>query len=58
MYILGDCNQDGVVGLLDIAPIIDVFRGAEPYLVEADCNEDGAVSFSDIFPFVEILTAN
>ena len=56
-YVLGDCNQDGAVGFLDIAPFIDVLNGTEPYLVQADCNQDGAVSFLDIFAFIEILTA-
>ena len=53
---LGDCNQDGVVSFLDIAPFID-YLSSSMLLAEADCNQDGIVSFLDIAPFIAILTA-
>ncbi len=53
--LLGDCNQDGFVSFLDIAPLIG-FLTSGVYLEQADCNEDGFVSFLDISPFIAILT--
>ena len=52
---LGDCNQDGFVNFLDIAPFIAILTTG-PYLQQADCNQDGFVSFLDIAPFIAILT--
>ena len=53
--ILGDCNLDGFVNFLDIAPLIG-FLTSGGYLEQADCNEDGVVNFLDIAPFITILT--
>lgn len=55
--LLGDCNQDGVVDFLDIAPMIEFLTNG-PYLEEADCNQDGLVNFLDIGPFIGILTGD
>ena len=52
---LGDCNQDGVVNFLDIAPFIAILSSGG-FRVEADINEDGIVNFLDISPFVVILS--
>ena len=52
--ILGDCNQDGEVTFLDIAPFIQILA-AGTFLEQADCNEDGVVTFLDIAPFIQIL---
>lgn len=53
--LLGDCNLDGFVTFLDIAPMI-TFLTSGNYFVEADCNLDGYVNFLDIAPFIAILT--
>ncbi len=53
-FLLGDCNQDGMVDFMDIASMIDLLTNGV-YLEQADCNQDGSVDFSDIFPFINIL---
>ena len=53
--LLGDCNQDGVVNFLDIAPFIAILSAGE-FLEQADTNEDGVVDFLDIAPFIALLT--
>jgi len=53
--LLGDCNLDGVVNFLDIAPFISFLTGAG-YLAEADTNEDGFVNFLDISSFITYLS--
>lgn len=55
--LLGDCNQDGVVGFLDIPALIE-FLATGAFLAQADCNQDGAVNFLDIGRFIEILTTS
>ena len=57
VVLLGDCNQDGVLDFLDIAPLIEILTNG-PYLEEADCNQNGIVSFLDIAPFIGFLTGN
>ena len=54
--LLGDCNQDGTVDLLDIAIFVESVTTGE-FQVEADCNEDGVVDVSDVHTFVAILTS-
>lgn len=54
--LLGDCNLDGIVNFLDIAPFIEILSGAG-FLAEADVNQDGVVDFLDISPFVAILSS-
>lgn len=53
--VLGDCNIDGVVTFLDIAPFIGFLSTGE-FLFQADCNQDGFISFLDIAPFIAILS--
>ena len=53
--LLGDINLDGVVNLLDIAPLVDLLTSGG-FQVEADINEDGIVDLLDVPLFVEILT--
>ena len=53
--LLGDVNQDGVIGFLDIAPLIALLTSGD-YQLEADVNEDSAVNFLDISPFILALT--
>ncbi len=55
--LLGDCNQNGVVDFLDIAPMIEILTNG-PYLAQADCNQDGEVNFLDLGPFIGILAGN
>lgn len=55
--LLGDCNQDGVVNLVDINPFIMILSTAS-FLAEADCNEDGIVNILDVNPFIAILNGN
>ena len=43
VIILGDCNQDGEVTFLDIAPFIEILS-ANSFLDQADCNQDGVVN--------------
>ena len=52
--LLGDCNQDGVVNVLDIGPFIG-FLNTSFYLEEADCNQDGVLNVLDIGPFISII---
>ena len=52
--VLGDCNQDGVVNLLDVSDFVDAVISGE-FQVEADCNQDGVVDVRDVHTFVEIL---
>ena len=54
---LGDCNIDGVVDFMDIAPFIEILSSGS-FLDEADCNQDGEVNFLDIGPFISILFGN
>ena len=54
--LLGDVNQDGVVGFLDIAPLIALLTSGN-YQAEGDLNEDSVVSFLDINPFIAALTS-
>ena len=56
-FILGDCNQDGVVNFLDINPFIGILASFT-FLEQADCNQDGVVTFLDIAPFIAILAGN
>lgn len=56
-FVLGDCNQDGLVNFLDIGSLIAVFTSGN-FLAQADCNQDGEVNFLDIPPFIQILTNN
>ena len=54
--ILGDCNLDGFVNFLDIAPFIAVLSvGGDQ--AEADTSEDGTVDFLDISPFIALLSS-
>ena len=54
-FLLGDCNQDGVVDFLDIGPFVSVLSNGD-FLAQADTNEDGVVDFLDIGPFIAILS--
>jgi hypothetical protein len=55
--LLGDCNQDCLVDMLDITPFIGILS-TNSFLTEADCNQDGVVNFLDISPFAAILSGN
>ena len=50
----GDCNLDGTITFLDIAPFIAVLSSTG-YQAESDCDCDGDVDFLDIQPFINIL---
>ena len=54
LLLLGDVNQDGVVGFSDIGPFVTVLLTGSMQ-AEADIDQNGTVSFSDIGPFVEIV---
>ena len=56
-FLLGDCDLNGEVDFLDIAPFLSFFL-TDQYLPEADINQDNAVGFLDIAPFVNILSSN
>ena len=56
VFKLGDCNQDGAVDFLDIAPFISILSATD-FLAEADTNEDGMVNFLDIAPFITLLSS-
>lgn len=53
-FLLGDCNQDGVVDLLDVSLFVDAITSGV-YQEEADCNFDGVVDLLDIASFVDLL---
>ena len=53
--VLGDTNLDGVVGLLDVAPLIDLLNNGG-FMPQADVNQDGVVDLLDIEPFIDLLT--
>ena len=55
--LLGDCNEDGFLNFLDIAPFIANLTGGGDSDC-ADCNQDGFVNFLDIAPFIAILSSN
>ena len=52
--LLGDVNQDGVVDLLDVVPLVNRIT-EQVYQFEADINQDDSVDLLDVAPFVEIL---
>ena len=54
LLLLGDVNQDGVVGFSDIGPFVTVLLTGSMQ-AEADIDQNGTVGFSDIGPFVEIV---
>ena len=54
--ILGDVNQDGVVNLLDVGPLVDLLTNGT-FQLEADINSDGEVNLLDVGLFVELLTS-
>ena len=56
-FILGDCNQDGVVDFADIPAFIEILI-TDSYLLEADVNPDDVVNTEDIDPFIAILIAS
>ena len=53
--ILGDCDQDGVLTLFDIAPFVATLASGS-YLAEADIDQNSDVTFADIIPFIEVLS--
>ena len=55
--VIGDTNLDGVVGLLDVAPLIDLLNNGG-YMPQADVNQDSVVDLLDIEPFIALLTGN
>ena len=50
----GDCNQDGEISLLDVAPFVSALKGDA--LCEADVDQNGVVDLLDVQPFIELLT--
>lgn len=52
--VLGDCNFDGVLDLLDIMPFTDILASLD-YVLEADVNLDGVANALDIDLFVDLL---
>ena len=54
IILLGDCNQNGVVNFLDIAPFISILSAAD-YLAEADTDQNDIVNFLDIQHFIALL---
>ena len=54
MNVPGDVNQDGVVGLLDVQPFVDLLVSGG-FQLEADINQDGAVDLLDVGPFVKLV---
>jgi hypothetical protein len=56
-FVLGDCNLDGEVTVLDIPSFVRVLSTGG-YLGRADCNQDSQVNFLDISPFISLLAGN
>ena len=55
VIIVGDCNGDMLVNLLDVRPFVDIITTGD-FLVEADINADGVVDLLDVGPFVSLLS--
>ena len=53
--VLGDCNLDGAVNFLDIAPFINRLS-TQTFQAEADIDGSGVVDFLDIAPFIALLS--
>ncbi len=53
--LLGDCNGDGAVNLLDVEAFLNTLIEGQ-FLPEADINQDGVVNLLDVEPFVELLS--
>ena len=58
-FALGDCNQDGDLNFLDVAPFIASLISDSPadFIVEADIDLSGEVTFLDITPFIALLSS-
>ena len=54
-FVLGDCNGDGFVSLLDVQSFVDAITSGV-FSREADINGDGVVDLLDIQDFVALLT--
>ena len=54
--LVGDVNQDGVIGFDDIPSFISLLISGD-FQDEADINGDGVVNFADIPFFIELLIA-
>jgi len=55
--LLGDCDLNGEVNFLDIAPFIASLSSGD-FLAQADCDESGEVNFLDIAPFIAVLSGS
>jgi hypothetical protein len=53
-FLLGDCNEDGVVNVSDISSFIAILQSGS-FLAQADCNQDDLVNFADISAFIGII---
>ena len=53
-FVLGDCNSDGIVTLLDIQSFVDSLTNGI-FSREADTNGDGVVDLLDVQGFVDLL---
>ena len=56
-FMLGDCDQNGVVDFADIPSFIGILQSGS-FLGQADCNQDTVVDFDDIETFIAILTGS
>ena len=54
-FLVGDCNGDGAVNLLDVQPFVALISDGG-FLAEADINMDGVVNLLDAEPFVALLS--
>lgn len=52
--VLGDVNQDEIVGFSDISPFVALLL-TEGYSYEADIDQNEVIDFSDIPPFITLL---
>ena len=52
--LLGDVNQDDVVNLLDVMPLVELLT-IGGFQAEADINQDRVVDLLDVGPFVDLL---
>jgi len=53
-FLVGDCNSDGFVSLLDIQSFVDSITSGT-FSREADINGDGVVDLLDVQGFIDLL---
>lgn len=53
--LVGDVDNNGVLGITDVTDLIDRLLNGEPYLDRADVDRNGEVSITDVTDLIDIL---